>query len=207
MKYVIADTHFQHKTFFADWIPVNERMRPFSSVDAWNGHIMEGINNRVKKTDTLYILGDFCFHGLEVEFRRQIRCRDIWFIYGNHDTRSKVKEAFGESRCSDLLERKIFDTPVVMCHYPMFVWNKSHYGSYHLYGHVHNQRTAYLAKLFPEMRALDASPDSHAAHFGTWEPFSEQEIDDILSVKKGHDNIDFYKDFQRENLHNQPIIE
>jgi len=29
--------------------------------------------------------------------------------------------------------------PVVLCHYAMRTWDRSHYGSYHLYGHSHGK--------------------------------------------------------------------
>lgn len=26
---------------------------------------------------------------------------------------------------------------IVLCHYPLACWNKEHYGSWHIYGHIH----------------------------------------------------------------------
>ena len=36
-----------------------------------------------------------------------------------------------------LLEIKLDGQLIVLCHYSMRKWNKSHYGSWHLYGHSH----------------------------------------------------------------------
>ena len=43
--------------------------------------------------------------------------------------------------CVDFNDLKRIDDEgriVVLCHYPLAVWDQSHRGSYHIYGHVHN---------------------------------------------------------------------
>lgn len=58
----------------------------------------------------------------------QLNCKLVC-INGNHDKRF-VQGA-------DILEIKEGKQLVVLCHYPMYSWNKAHHGSIHLYGHTH----------------------------------------------------------------------
>jgi len=195
MKYFISDTHFSHDRLIKVY-DNNVQPRPFSSIDAYDKHIIDNINDKVSKKDVLYILGDFAFNHKELFFRRKINCNNLWFIYGNHDNRNRCKAAFGEQRCRDIFCIKIFDIPTVLCHYQMFCWPGSHQNHFHLHGHTHDQRSLYFNEYYPEMRALDVSPDCHARLFGTWSPFSEQEVYDLLINKKGHDKPEFYQEYQ-----------
>ena len=154
-SFFIADTHCNHNAFFSERIPVNERIRPFTSSEVWDEYILDAINNKVDRRDTLYILGDFSFYATEEKFRKKIKCKNIWFIFGNHDHRNRCKRAFGENRCFDIREIKICGVPTTLCHYQMFVWPKSHHLSYSLHGHTHDQRSRFLLEHFPEMRSLD----------------------------------------------------
>jgi calcineurin-like phosphoesterase family protein len=100
--------------------------------------ILERLNASVKANDILYFLGDFCI-GSKVRalaHRNQIRCKKIFAVPGNHDKQiRKLTEEF--SWLSNLAELSIHGQPVVICHYAMRVWNRSHHGAWHLYGHFH----------------------------------------------------------------------
>ena len=38
---------------------------------------------------------------------------------------------------------KIGNQPITLNHYPMYVWNKSHYGAWNLHGHIHSDDSTY----------------------------------------------------------------
>lgn len=66
--------------------------RPFLTTKEMDAVIIEKYNRRVKKTDTVYCLGDFCFkscaeapEGHPFEFYRNQLNGEIVFIKGNHD--------------------------------------------------------------------------------------------------------------------------
>src|SRR5699024_1596488 len=61
--------------------------RNFSTMEEHNQTIVDGINSTVGEDDTLYCLGDWSFGGLDKiwEFRKQIKCKNIHLILGNHD--------------------------------------------------------------------------------------------------------------------------
>lgn len=54
-------------------------------------HIVKVFNQTVAEDDTLYHLGDWSFGGLANvwNFRKQLRCKNIHLIYGNHDNHIK----------------------------------------------------------------------------------------------------------------------
>ena len=65
------------------------------------------------------------------------------FIIGNHDKENQLKSACASTRHNVLgiyHEKKLVGTTFVMFHYPIENWNKKHYGSIHLHGHIHNGR-------------------------------------------------------------------
>lgn len=97
--------------------------------------ILDNINSLVQPNDELFHLGDFSFRFPELYLDR-IKCKNIHLILGNHDKLSKVeKEMFAS--WTTLREIKYRGNTFVLCHYAMRVWNKSHHGSFHLYGHSH----------------------------------------------------------------------
>jgi calcineurin-like phosphoesterase family protein len=154
-------------TFFtADWHLSHERIielcrRPFSSVVAMNDAIINRCNELVGPGDNLYHLGDFCWYSDELEtLRRRIKCNTIHLIYGNHDGKRIRKGKYKKvvDRCfvsaDDLRKIEVEEQQIVLCHYAMRVWEKSHYGVYHLYGHSHG----YLLD-DPHARSFDVGVD------------------------------------------------
>lgn len=57
MNYFTADTHFYHKNV------IEYCNRPFRSIEQMNKTIIDNINERVTKEDSLWILGDFTMMG------------------------------------------------------------------------------------------------------------------------------------------------
>lgn len=149
--------------------------RPFDSVDEMDAAILERLNEAVKQDDELYFLGDLCFGRPDrVEaYLSRIRCRNIYFVCGNHDAKV-LRFAHLFRWCKDLAEVNIDGHRVVLCHYPMRAWNKSHYGSWHLHGHTHGRLPE-----DPHALSLDVGVDTHEYWPWLWE-----EIAGRLSCKE-----------------------
>lgn len=128
-----------------------------------NEGIVNRINNKVKRGDTLWILGDLGWDFLEHykwfvrTLRDDIQCRNIRFLWGNHDCKTRgdygllpiVKSILEDARVEDwgpLRTVKINHQKLVLCHYPMGAWDKSHYDSIQLFGHNHSN---YNSKALP----------------------------------------------------------
>jgi calcineurin-like phosphoesterase family protein len=105
-----------------------------------NAEMVSRWNSVVAKNDLVYYLGDMFFNVTAEEglaILDQLHGK-IHFIKGNHDeTAEKLKHRFESFQ--DMLEIKQDGHLIVLCHYAMRTWNKSFYGSYHVYGHTHNQ--------------------------------------------------------------------
>jgi calcineurin-like phosphoesterase family protein len=115
------------------------------SVDRMNHGLAANINARVRPDDTLWCLGDWVFgRGGDYLrnarwFRDQIRCRTIFFVWGNHDDR-RIRDLF--TATYDQVEIREGPVRMSLCHYPLLTWNGQHQASVaepniHLYGHVH----------------------------------------------------------------------
>jgi len=119
--------------------------RPFKNVEEMDRVIIENFKSTLKEGDTLYILGDLTFKRQYAEnFLRIITGMgvEVHFIIGNHDKDGKTLEII-EKYCTDVQEMKeiqIQGIKITMCHYPMYSWNASHYGAWHLFGHVHGRK-------------------------------------------------------------------
>lgn len=132
-----ADQHFGH-TKIIEYVN-----RPFNSVDEMNDVMVERWNQRVRKEDVVYHLGDFTlsnYKGFEY-YLNQLN-GTVFFIPGGHDHRwleSYVKNG-SDSKfhvLQSLVTVKVRNIELVLCHYPLMTWEKSYYGALMLHGHCH----------------------------------------------------------------------
>ena len=165
-----ADFHLGHKNI------IRYCNRPFDSVVAMNSAILERLNSAVKANDVLYFLGDFCIgpKARALELRREIRCKKIFAVPGNHDKDTrKLTQEF--SWLGDLAEISINGQRIVLCHYAMRVWNHSSHGAWHLFGHSHGRLPTLETSL-----SMDVGVDTHDFH-----PWSFDEIRGRMTAKAG----------------------
>ena len=45
---------------------------------------------------------------------------------------------------------------MILCHFPLADWNAKHRGSYHVYGHIHNNKDEVYEFMKKQERALNA---------------------------------------------------
>ena len=130
MIYFTADTHFGHANI------IKYCGRPYSTVEEMDQALIANWNNTVSGSDTVYHLGDFAWKQAR-SYREQLN-GSIHLIRGNHDgdKNRKIDESLFAS-VSDLKEIRIEGQKIILCHYAMRVWNASHHGSWHFYGHSH----------------------------------------------------------------------
>lgn len=143
MIYFTSDTHLGHKNLVAGcskWGDLSQ-CRDFQSIEDHDNCIIDNINSTVRKNDTLFHLGDFCISSniKLVEYRKRIKCSSIHLILGNHDEaiRANKKHHVLFSSISEYKKISMEKQCIVLCHYSMRVWEKSHYGSWMLFGHSH----------------------------------------------------------------------
>lgn len=83
-----SDTHYGHSNIAgkktSQW---KDGYRNYNSIEEMNQDLVKNINKLVGPDDILYHLGDWSFGGKENiwNFRKQIACRNIHLILGNHD--------------------------------------------------------------------------------------------------------------------------
>ena len=160
-NFFTGDEHFGHANI------IKYCDRPFKSVEEMDEEIIKRHNEVVGSEDSVYHVGDFMMgSGFEkFEFyRRRLNGSHI-FILGNHDRWCKYP-------IPSILDEKIEGQDITLFHYAMRVWNKSHHGSWQLFGHSHG-------KLPPIGKQLDVGVDTHNFY-----PYSFEEIKEIMSKKE-----------------------
>lgn len=167
--------------------------RQCEGIEDMNNKLLDAINSTVDVRDTLWLLGDFAFCGVEDmrALRKKIRCRQIFFIYGNHDryimnSGPLRKDLFAQ--CYHYKEVKFNGVRFCLFHYPIDCWNSHNNGSIHLHGHCHGSLPKSTRKI------EDVGVDCH--HF----PLAIDEIFDIMSHRtiEHHDKITGVSNFGKE---------
>lgn len=132
MIWFTSDLHLNHRAV------VSMCGRPFKSVDEMNDILIRNFNERVKKNDTVYILGDISHRTPTTEvnnFISRLNGKKI-LCKGNYDKRydSSLFEGI-----YDFLEIAVHGVNISLMYYPMMSWPKSRHGSIHLHGHIHSK--------------------------------------------------------------------
>ena len=152
-----SDHHFGHKNI------IKFSNRPFESVEEMDETMIERWNEKVGPNDDVYHLGDVALCSPNKLQKILDRLNgNIHLIKGNHEKSAKqCQDQFVWVK--DYHELKVQDDEfekgsqlIVLLHYGMRVWNKAHWGSYHLYGHSHGM----LAD-DPKMHSFDVGVDCH----------------------------------------------
>ena len=164
-----ADTHFNHANI------IRYCRRPFSSITGMNEALIAGWNARVGKNDLVYHLGDFAW-GDWRPILEQLN-GDIILVSGGHDKRQQKNYRARFLQIADLMDIVIDGKSIVLCHYCLRVWNKSHYDSWHLFGHSHGRLPA-LGK------SLDVGVDGH-----DFAPWSWEEIKTYMAGRPHNENF------------------
>lgn len=132
-----ADLHFFHDKI------INICERPID-IDSHNQWLIDKINNKIGKHDTLYILGDVSMSN-KINTERilnMIKCKNIFLIAGNHDSNILNSNRFKQI---SQIKNFTFNSPsypnlhIVLCHYPIASWERRVHNSWHLYGHTHGR--------------------------------------------------------------------
>lgn len=147
MIYFTADTHFSHEKILEYCV------RPFETVEEMDDAIIENWNEVVRPEDTVYHLGDFTLMGYQAKSLFQLLSGTKYIVPGGHDWRWLKHRSQSYINLSAYAEANVHILPplhsleiktsgkypqvVVLCHYPMARWDRSHYGSIHLHGHTH----------------------------------------------------------------------
>ena len=178
-----ADHHFGHTNI------IKFCKRPFSSTKEMDDNLIDAWNHVVSEKDVVYHLGDFTLFGAGkfVDYASQLNGR-IRIVPGGHDFRwlKQVTALEATSRSGyqviildplvSLSLPKVFNNKysqiIVLCHFAMRVWDRSHHGAYHLYGHSHGT-------LPNKGRSLDVGVDTNNFY-----PYSLDEIHQILQKEQ-----------------------
>lgn len=169
MNFYISDTHFGHKN-----VLIHDK-RPFATIDEMDAELIRRWNAKVSPEDDVYILGDFAYRsGKSMEwYLKQLRGR-LHLIIGNHDGKLLADEKAMAYFCSvDKMMNVVDDSGKLLhlSHFPLADWNKKHYGSYHIHGHIHNAKSEVFQFLKTQERALNAG-----CMINNYEPVTLQEL-------------------------------
>lgn len=160
MIYFTSDLHLNHRAV------IRMCERPFGSVEEMDQVLIENINSRIKKNDTLYLLGDITNKGTVAsanELISQIKCKNLILVVGNHDKKYDER-LFKEVHKLTEIHVGVRGTnySITLCHFPMLSWPKSRHGSIHLHGHIHSRGSEYNLQMKTEgVRRYDVGVEAN----------------------------------------------
>ena len=182
--FFVSDTHFYHSNI------IKYCLRPFADAHEMNEALIANWNNAVTQDDVVYHLGDFAFgDALGVDrVMRRLNFAHFHFIKGNHD--KPFLDWYHNFGNEDLarkvtvyphfLETHINKQKFVLCHYAMRVWDQSHRGAMHLYGHSHGTLPD-----DPNSKSFDVGVDCH-----DYAPISLERVLHLMSKNNTEQNFE-----------------
>lgn len=198
--WITSDTHYNHKNIVSgtsEWkdeesLTISQRTRKFDTLEEHNKTLIDTFNKYVKEDDILYHLGDWSFGGIESiwNFRKQLKCKTIHLIYGNHDQHIESNKILPnyiiDGIClhsQSMFESvqyikniKLGHNKFFLSHFAHRVWDKSHHGTIMLYGHSHGTIPDYG-------KSMDIGVDVAFKLYEEYRPFNINEIVEIMNKR------------------------
>jgi len=180
MIFVTGDEHYFHNSRNGGIIKYCNR--PFKDLEEMHETLISNNNEVVKRNDTVIHDGDFSIKNINgtIDIINRLKGKHV-FIKGSHD---KIIKKI-HKRYPDLFE--YVDCPIyeltlhnkyhiVICHYCMETWPRSHYNSWHLFAHSH-------CRLEVTGKRHDIGVDCN-----NYYPLSEDRIIEIMNAKPDNPN-------------------
>ena len=174
MYFFTADQHFYHENI------IEYCNRQFQDVEEMTEKIISNYNEVVGKSDHVIHAGDFAFINNKIEVQKIINRLNgnKIFLKGCHDK-------WMPNNNPHIWRKTIEKQPIVVCHYNMRTWPRSHYGSWQLFAHSHGT-------LDPVGKQHDVGVDNNDFY-----PVSFDEIDEIMKNKQGEIMADEKKENEK----------
>jgi len=152
--FAISDLHFGHKNI------LDYTGRQYATIDEMDNDFVSAWNSVVGDHDIVYVLGDFYLGRWKQakEYFSKLRGRiDVLNNYWHHDkwwmqdldvpayawnTVDTMTDQMVLCPPMAVIEKKVYGkytSATILCHYPIEVWDRKHYGSTHLFGHIHSK--------------------------------------------------------------------
>lgn len=211
--YITSDTHLGHQREFI-W-----EDRGYENSKQHDDSMIRILNETVRATDILIHLGDFCLNTSPSQFEEflsRINCQNIYMLWGNHPNPHYknvyiplLKRYLGNLYKDDMelyplryrnvvyfghyAEMVLNGQFMVLCHYPIYIFNEMQHGAWMLCGHSHNGCS--LSKVDTEEgRILDVGWDGHS------KPWSFLEIKKLMDTKRFVANDEHHQDKQQNKM-------
>lgn len=167
MYFFTADEHYGHENI------IRYCERPFEDVYEMNRALIIRHNEIVKPGDTVIHAGDFTLSNKVFAYGIVEKLNgNHFFLNGSHDYWLKGRRDIAQ--IMDLTVDGIF---LVICHYAMRTWARSHYNSWQLYGHSHG-------KLPPIGKQHDIGVDNNDFY-----PVSFELLKEIMAARPDNPNL------------------
>lgn len=210
-RWFTSDIHFYHKNITfgeSKWPDKEHNCRMFGYTKEMSQHMIKQINKYVEEDDILYFLGDWSFQGIENiwNLRKQIKCKTIHFIYGNHDGHLIKNKTLPNCSKIYLFEDDFYMNPIFVdknenalnvCAQELFysfqekldieIDGKTFKLSHHPPQDKYNKQYYYLYGhvhgkdgFNKESQKLDVGIDNAFNIFGEYRPFNEDDIKQLM---------------------------
>jgi calcineurin-like phosphoesterase family protein len=163
-----ADEHYGHSNI------IKYCNRPFANVAEMDAEIIARHNEVVRYNDLVYHLGDFTLV-------KELRNVQEWytsklngvhqFLMGSHD------KWLSGLKVQQVMEINVDSDYIVMCHYAMRVWARSHHNSWQIFGHSHGC-------LAPQGKQWDVGVDNNNFY-----PVSYPQLKEIMAEQPDNFNL------------------
>lgn len=147
MYFFVADEHYGHEKILSPEYCDRRARMAVLNVDEMNEVLIANHNERVTQQDVTVHAGDFCWYKkLDVhKLVKRLNGTHI-FIRGSHDAWLPSSAKYMWRKMIAIPHPMLADDGlwafrqfIVVCHYAMRRWERSHYGSWQLYGHSHGR--------------------------------------------------------------------
>lgn len=148
------DINVTDKDFDSNWENINKIINHLY-IEQHDEELIKRWNSKISNKDTVYILGDLSFYsGTKTnEILKRLNGKKI-LIRGNHDNMFLNDKKFDKSLLEEIVDYKEIRSEgytFILFHFPISVWNLSHKGAIHLFGHIHsNETTVHPLKEFQD---------------------------------------------------------